>query len=513
MTHTSLWAAIESRAAESPDGELMVDDRGRRMTFGEYRNAAENTAAALHAHGLGEGDTVTWQMPTWIESVVLVGALARLGVVQNPVMPVYRERELTFVTRQTGASLLIVPPVWRGFDYPEMARRVRDRVPGLEIMVADRALPAGDPATLPPPPAVPATPEQAPVRWYFYTSGTTADPKGAKHTDATIMAGGVGMASRLRTTADDRVGLVFPFAHVGGCTTWLTASLVYGVTLILTEAFDPEGTPELLRREGITLAGAGTVFHQAWLAAQRRRPAGDRLFPNLRHCPGGAAPKPPGLHFEVKQELGGSGILAGWGMTEAPILTMAGPDDGDEALARAEGRPTRGVTVFVTGPDGSDLPVGDVGELRVTGPQVMLGYVDSALDAAAFDERGRLHTGDLGRIDAQGNVYITGRLKDVILRKGETISAKEVEDLLSSHPAIADVAVIGLPDVERGEMVCAVIVPSDPSIPPNLRDVGDHLTAEELMRQKFPERIEIVAQLPRNPSGKVLKNELKERYA
>ncbi|MFI1384602.1 class I adenylate-forming enzyme family protein [Embleya sp. NPDC020886] len=513
MTHTSLWAAIEARAAESPDGELLVDERGRRLSHREFRDAAEALAAFLYTRGLSAGATVTWQLPTRLESVVLVGALSRLGVVQNPVMPVQRERELVFVTRQTGASMLIVPPVWRGYDYPELARRVRDRVPGLELLVLDEPLPTGDPAVLPPPPEVPGTPEEAPVRWYFYTSGTTADPKGARHTDATIMAAGVGMADRIGAREGDRVALVFPFAHIGGCTTWLTAALTHGVTMILTEAFHPEDTPELLRRERVTLAGAGTVFHQTWLAAQRRRPAGDPLFPYLRSCPGGGAPKPPGLHHDIKHELGGVGILAGWGMTEAPILTMAGPDDPDDVLARAEGRPTRGVEVTVVGPDGAALPIGAEGELRVRGPQVMRGYLDARLDAEAFDEVGRVRTGDLGRLDEQGNVYITGRLKDVILRKGETISAKEVEDLLDAHPTVAEVTVIGLPDAERGELVCAVIVPTDPAIPPDLGTVRDFLDTREVMRQKFPERIEIVAALPRNAAGKVLKKELRERYA
>lgn len=167
----------------------------------------------------------------------------------------------------------------------------------------------------------------------------------------------------------------------------------------------------------------------------------------------------------------------------------------------------------MVGPDGLPVPVGAEGELRVRGPQVMRGYVDARLDAEAFDEAGRVRTGDLGRVDEHGNVYVTGRLKDVILRKGETISAKEVEDLLDAHPAVAEVTVIGLPDSERGEMVCAVIVPSDPSIPPDLRTVRDFLGAREVMRQKFPERIEIVSALPRNPSGKVLKKQLRERYA
>jgi acyl-CoA synthetase (AMP-forming)/AMP-acid ligase II len=510
--HTSFWAEIAARAEATPDAEMMVDERGRRLTYGQYRDAAEKFAAHLAGRGVGEGTVVTWQLPTWIESVVTVGALARLGAVQNPVMPIYRERELAFVTRQAGSSLLIVPPVWRGFDYPAMARTVAERNAGLEVLVLDGALPEGDPAALPPAPAVPETPEQAPVRWYFYTSGTTADPKGARHTDVTVLAGGTGMAERIECVPGDRVGLVFPFAHIGGCTTWLATSVVFGVAMILTEAFDPVETVELLRREKITLAGAGTVFHQAYLAAQRRDPS-RTLFPDARCFPGGAAPKPPGLHAQVKKELGGAGIVAGWGLTEAPILTMAGPHDPDEALAAAEGRPTRGVRLRVVGPDGAEVPPGGEGELRAKGPQVMLGYLDASLDAEAFDEDGWFRTGDLGRVDEGGNVYITGRLKDVIIRKGETISAKEIEDLLSAHPAVAEVAVVGLPDPATGERACAVVVPADPEDPPTLDALGEYLRGQGLMVQKLPERLEIVTDLPRNPAGKILKKNLKERYA
>ncbi|MCF2527829.1 AMP-binding protein [Yinghuangia soli] len=510
--HTSFWAEIAARADATPKAEMMADDRGRRMTYGEYRTAAEKFAAHLAERGVREGTVVTWQLPTWIESVVVVGALARLGAVQNPVMPIYRERELAFVTGQAGSRLLIVPPVWRGFDYPEMAAAVAARTEGLDVMVLSGDLPDGDPALLPPPPAVPQSREQAPVRWYFYTSGTTADPKGARHTDATVLAAGIGMSDRIGCVPGDRVGLVFPFAHIGGCTTWLASSVVHGVAMILTEAFDPVATVELLRRERVTLAGAGTVFHQTYLAAQRRDP-GTPLFPDVRCFPGGAAPKPPGLHAEVKKELGGAGIVAGWGLTEAPILTMAGPEDPDEALAAAEGRPNCGVRLRVVGPDGREVPPGGEGELRAKGPQVMLGYLDASLDAEAFDEDGWFRTGDLGRIDEGGNVYITGRLKDVIIRKGETISAKEIEDLLSAHPAVAEVAVVGLPDAATGERACAVVVASDPAAPPTLDALGEFLRGQGLMVQKLPERLEVVGVLPRNPAGKVLKKELKERYA
>ena len=502
---TSLWALVEERAAVGPDDEMMVDEHGRRMTFLQYRAAALRVAAGLSRLGVVDGTPVTWQLPTRIEAAVLVGALSRLGAVQNPVLPGYRERELAFVTRQTAARLLIVPSGWRGYDYRALAKVVAAEQPGLCVLVVDGALPEGDPERLP------AGPSGGGVRWIFYTSGTTARPKGARHTDAGVIAAGIGMAERLEATAADRAAVVFPFAHIGGCTTWLTACLATGLTMILTEAFDPVGTVEQLGREGVTLAGAGTVFQFAYLAAQRRTPD-EPVFPAIRCALAGAAPKPPTLHAEVKTEMGGVGVVSGYGLTEAPILTMGSPRDPDEILARCEGRPLDGVRLRVVRTDGGEAAFGQEGEVRAKGPQVMLGYVDPALDAEAFDEDGWLHTGDLGRLDAKGNLTVTGRIKDVVIRKGETISAREIEVLLAGHPEVAEVGVVGLPDPDAGERVCAVIVPR-PGTAPTLPGLVAYLRALGLMPQKLPELIEIVVELPRNAAGKVLKNELRERFA
>ena len=163
--------------------------------------------------------------------------------------------------------------------------------------------------------------------------------------------------------------------------------------------------------------------------------------------------------------------------------------------------------------DGRVAGIDEEGELRVKARQVMRGYVDSALDADAFDDEGWFRTGDLGRINAHGNVVITGRLKDVIIRKGENISAKEVEDALFTHPKIAEAAVVGLPDDRSGERACAVVVPVDPAVPPTLEELSDYLIGAGLMIHKVPEQLEIVAELPRNPSGKVLKHELRNHYS
>ena len=214
----------------------------------------------------------------------------------------------------------------------------------------------------------------------------------------------------------------------------------------------------------------------------------------------------------MKNELGGAGILSGWGLTESPILSMGTYADSDEKLANTEGRAMSGVDLRVVKQDGSLAKPGEEGELRAKAPQLMRGYKDSALDAEAFDEDGYFRTGDLGTLDAEGFVTITGRLKDIIIRKGENISAKEVEDLLFTHPMLADAAVIGLPDPETGERCCAVVVAKEGENP-SFDDVVGFLKEKGLTTYKLPERVEVVDVLPRNPAGKVLKNDLRTTYA
>jgi acyl-CoA synthetase (AMP-forming)/AMP-acid ligase II len=441
---------------------MLVDENGRRVTFGEFHKRALRVAATLTSQGIKREDVVGWQLPTQIETLILVAALSRLGVVQVPLMPNFGGDHRDFAMRQTGAVRLISEQV------PE----------------SDGDVP-------------PVSFDGDPVRWVFYTSGTTAEPKGARHTDGSVLASARCMGDRLECTADDRVGMAFPVAHVGGCGTWLGIALRVGTTLILDAAFDPVSTTQLLQREGVTLAGSGTVFTQLFLELQRKQPE-TRLFPTARAFTTGAAPKPPDLHHAVKTELGGVGVLAGYGMTEAPVLAMASPQDSDDALSNAEGRLCEGVTMRVVD-----------GELRVKAPQVMQGYVDESLNEAAFDSEGWLRTGDLGRVDEDGNVYILGRSKDVVIRKGETLSAKAIEDDVVLHPRITEVAVIGVAHPEFGEIACAVVVLRDPSVPLTLTDLTDFLAEKHVPKRRWPERLEVASTLPRSPAGKVQKGELR----
>ena len=508
----NLWELLDKRVAATPDAVMAVDENGNSLTFAEYRAAAERAAAGLARHGIGEGDVVSWQLPTWLESLVLVSALSRLGAIQNPMLPIYRQREVAFITKQAGSRLLIVPGTWRTFDYEQMAREIAAGQPGLEILIANRALPQGDPQLLPPAPVAPRDAADLPVRWYYYTSGTTADPKGAQHTDATIEAAAVGMCERLEVTENDRIGCVFPFTHIAGAV-YIFSALAFGCTMIVVEGFDAEATPPVLAREGVTLAGAGTPFHMAYLAYQKNHPESAPLFPEARAYIGGGAPKPPQLHHDIKNQMGGIGIVSGYGMTEAPIVTMASVRDNDDVLANTEGAPVTGVDLITVKIDGTRAAAGEEGEIRLRAPMLMRGYIDSSLDAEAFDENGYFRTGDLAVIDDDNNVRITGRVKDIIIRNMENISAKELEDNLFAHPKVADVAVVGLPDDRTGERACAVIVPADASDVPSLDELCAYLLERGLMKQKLPEQLEVVDALPRNPTGKVVKFELRERYA
>jgi acyl-CoA synthetase (AMP-forming)/AMP-acid ligase II len=504
----SLWQLVERRASATPSELFAADDRGRTLDFKGYVRAAERTAAWLHEIGIRSESRVSWMLPTRLEAMVLMGALARLDAIQNPMLPAYRDKETRFVLHQTRAELFIVPSSWRGFDYRAMAEGIAAELGGIRVFAAELELPSRDPATLPPAP--PSTGEA--TRWIYYTSGTTSDPKGAKHSDRTLLSAAAGLARALELRIDDRAAVVFPFTHVGGAL-WLMANLMSGGAGIAVEMFDPHKAIDLLSELGVTHAGAGTVFHQAYLEAQRTRgPA--PIFPRLRGCPGGGAPKPPKLHFDLKAELGGSGIVSGYGLTECPAITMNALHDADEKLALTEGRKTLPATeIRVVTLDGRRARPAEEGEIRVAAPQLFSGYVDPALDADAFDADGFFRTGDLGKLDEDGYLTITGRIKDVIIRKGENISAKEIEDLLYTHSKVKEVAVIGVPDERLGERCAAIIVPRREGDPLGFEEMKAFLKDKGLMTQKIPEQLEHISELPRNAVGKIQKNALRDRFS
>ncbi|MER7048986.1 class I adenylate-forming enzyme family protein [Streptomyces jumonjinensis] len=485
----TLWELVRRRAALTPDRPALLQE-DRALTFGALHDRAERVAAGLLERGVGPGSVVAWQLPTRIETVLLSLALARIGAVQTPVIPFHRDREVAFALRASKAEFFAVPGEWRGFDHTAMARRVGAR----GVFEAYDALPSGNPCRLPPPPA-----SGTDARWIYWTSGTTSDPKGVLHTDRSLIAGGSCLAHALRLTADDVGSIAFPYAHIGGAD-YLVTLLLYGFPAVLFERFALPGALAEYRRHGVTLAGGSTAFYTMFLAEQRETP-GRKLIPTLRLLAGGGAPKPPELYYDVVRELGCE-LTHGYGMTEAPMITMGSPGDAPELLATTEGRPPEGMEIRITD-----------GEVRLRGEAVCQGYLDPAQSAEVFDEDGFLRTGDLGRLTPEGHLVLTGRLKDVIIRKGENISAREIEELLHTHPGVADAAVIGLPDPVRGERVCAVVEQPPGAAPLTLEPLVAFLRAAGLSAYKLPEQLEVVAELPRNETlRKVLKYRLRERF-
>ncbi|MFE4019778.1 class I adenylate-forming enzyme family protein [Streptomyces sp. NPDC059101] len=540
MTGSTLWDLVLWRAARTPDATALVQGAEsardeRRITFGALRERAERVAAGLAAHGVRPGSRVVWQLPTRIETVLVSLALARLGAVQSPVLPLYGTHELGQVLRRTRAAFVVIPGGpgdpggpggpgdpsgpdgpggpgrHRGIDHTAMVRLAAE-LPAPPTVIAGYApLPDGDPATLPPPPTDPDAP-----RWIYWTSGTTAAPRGVLHTDRSLRTAGTCLGAALRLGPDDVGSMAFPYAHVAG-PDYTVMLLTHGIPAVLVEHFALPAVLAPYRRHRVTVAGGSTAFYSLFLAAQRALPPGRRLLPALRLLAGGGAPKPPALYHEVVAELGCQ-LTHGYALTEAPIVTMGDPHDGPELLAATDGRPPAGMEIRIAP---------DSGEILLRGPAVCRGYLDEpdpppdpegpggaeGAEGAPFTADGFLRTGDLGHLTSTGHLVITGRLKDIIIRKGENISAREIEDLLYRHPDIADAAVIGLPDPERGELVCAVVEqpPGSPEL--TLDAVTSRLLAQGLARHKLPERLEVLPALPRGATlRKVLKQELRERF-
>jgi acyl-CoA synthetase (AMP-forming)/AMP-acid ligase II len=506
----SIWQLLERRVEIDGDHLFAIDELGRSMTFREARDAALGLAERLAERGVQPGAVVSWQLPNWIQAAVLSLAVSRLGATQNPVIPILGLREVRFICRQARSDLLVIPGRWRGFDYEAMAATVQQDCPQLQVLVAEHLLPVDNVDSVDSAGTLSEPPRGSSSEWYFYTSGTTADPKGARHTDDTLIAGATGFFTALGITDSDRLSMVIPLTHVGGIIHVL-ASIIKGCTLVFAETFDPVETTKQLREQRATLVPGSLPFVQSFFSYQDLHPEADPLFPAGRVMIHGGSPTPPQLIHDARARLG-LPIVSGYGMTECPMSVWNRPDDDDQLLATTEGRAVPGVEIAIVTADGRRAETGEEGEVRLRGPQLMLGYVDASLDDSAIDEAGYFRSGDLGRLATSGHLTITGRLKDVIIRNMENISAGELENLLFTHPSVKDVAVIGVPDPYVGERACAVIVPTSLSAPPTLAELSAHLLSSGLSKRKLPERLEIVDELPRNAMRKVLKAELRRRF-
>jgi cyclohexanecarboxylate-CoA ligase len=501
----TLWDLAVWRASKTPDLDMFLDDRTGNVTFEEFVNRCERVAAGFYQLGITADTPVTWQLPTRVDSAVVMLALARLGARQNPMIPLYREKEVRSVLRQTTPEWIVVPRVWRDFDHAAMAVRLSAEADDLEVLVVDDGLPEGDPSSLPPP----AAPTDR-TRYIYCTSGTTADPKCALHTDRSLLTAGRAMTTALALGPDDVGCLPVPMAHVGSFS-FLVSMFEHGFPTILLDPWSVHRAVALMAQFDATVMGGSTAHFVMLLAEQRKDPS-TPLLPRLRMFTGGGAPLPAEVFRQVKEELG---VLPayGYGMTECPTIAMGSPDDTDEQLANTQGRISAGLEVRVLDDDGQPLTGGEEGEVELRGAMCCTGYVDAQITASSFTADNWFHTGDRGRIRPDGHIVLTGRSKDVIIRKGENVSPLEVEAVVQLVPGVAATAVIGIPDRERGEKVCAVIELVAGATAPTLLDVRQVCEREGLMIQKIPEQLEIVDQLPRNLTMKILKHELRVRFA
>jgi cyclohexanecarboxylate-CoA ligase len=486
---------------------------GRTFTFGDLAARAERMAVALRRCGVGHGDVVSWQLPNWFEGAALAVAIDRIGAVSNPIITIYREREVGFVCRQARSRVLVVPGAVRGVDHRELAEAVRAQAPELEHVLTVRAAPAAgqralealedDPADpLPPSPHGPHD-----VSSLFYTSGTTADPKGVLHTASTIGALTRAQAEIFPPRPDDRSLLQFPLTHIGGLVMFVVQVIRSGGSTVFMDGFDPELAIDLIERHRITSAGGPPAIIQAMFAAPNFDSA---KLATVRHSGSGAADVSPELMRELRRRFD-TFAFRSYGLTECPMFSSGRPGDAEENLDGTDGRPVPGAIARVVDEQGRPVAAGVEGEIEAYGAQLCVGYLDPALNIA-FTPDGYFRTGDLAIQGAEGFLRITGRRKDIIIRKGENLSAKGIEDELAAHPQVADVAVIGVPDAQSGERVCACLVLRPGAAPLDLAALRTFMQGRGVMVQKIPEQLELLDELPRNATGKVRKDQLRARY-
>lgn len=497
------------RAVTERGGATAVIEGNVSLTFSELATAAAGVAALLRERGVRPGDRVVTQLPNWWESVAVSWGVFLAGAVLVPIVPIYRTREMRFILDQVRPRAVIAPARFRSYPHAAELRTaisslgidatvvsVRGDTPGAESL--DEALDAAGDAALEAGPApLDAVSRPDDIAVVLYTSGTTSRPKGALHSHQTLLAEARDVAAWCRLDGGDRVFMASPLSHITGLSYGIVLPVDLGCAVVLQDRWDAQAAVELIEASGCSFTVSATPFLRGLAEAyDGRGPSRLRVFV----C--GGADIPAELVRRAHRVLG-TRVVRTYGSTELPTSSMADPFGDLDAAATGEGRPTGRNEVVVR--DEGDGP-----ELLVRGPELFLGYHDAELNTAAFTADGYFRTGDQARVDADGTVHITGRIKDIINRGGEKFSVAEVEALLLGHPSVRDVAVVSYPDPVLVERACAYVVPA-PGCAPTLEALREHLLAAGLAVQKAPERLLIVAELPRTASGKVQRFVLRDQ--
>nr|WP_307789273.1 AMP-binding protein [Mycolicibacterium baixiangningiae] len=500
---TTLADTLRDAAQVTPDRVIIVDGDVRLDCATLYEQARALAGAMVDR--MPAGSVVSFMLPNWHEAAVVYLATTLAGMVANPILPSLRDRELAFILADAQSRMVFVPEVFGRHDYAAMMTRVASGMaaaPEVVVLRGDAgphtpyAALSGVPAGSRPLPVL----DPDAVRMVLYTSGTTGGPKGVLHSHNSIHALICQLRDNWMIAPGDTFLVPSPIAHIGGSIYAFECPLILGTTAVLMEKWNAEQGVALMLSERCThMAGATPFLSQLLSSAQQ---AGSRL-PDLKVFICGGASVPPSLIRSAADYFERAAVSRVYGSTEVPVTTVGALGD----LARAaetDGRPGLAEVTLAGHPA---APAG-TGEICARGPQMLIGYLHPEDETESFDTAGFFRTGDIGRWVDDDHLVVTGRAKDIIIRNGENISPREVEDLLLGHPAVAEIAVVGIPDPRTGERACAAIVTTTPP-GPDASELRDFLTGHGLARFKAPEDVVVWESLPKNDAGKVLKHQIR----
>ncbi|MGY6632181.1 MAG: AMP-binding protein [Alkalilacustris sp.] len=510
-------------AADEPNRVCLIEG-DVTLTCGRALRDAERLAAGLWALGLRPGDVLSFQLPNWHEALALNLAATLIGVAVNPIVSIYRDHEVATILADCGARAVVVPGMFRGFDHAAMMARLAPSLPDLRATLVLRTDP-GTPLApgqfrledladgdAPPPPWPRVAPEA--VKLVLYTSGTTGRPKGVLHSHETMARAFAVSFAHWGMAAGDTVLMPSPIGHVTGHSYGLEMPFNLRTRSVLMDRWDADAAVGLIERHGVSMMIGATPFLAELVDASERAGSG---LASLRIFACGGAAVPPSLIRRANAVWPGCRSFRVFGASEAPMVTQGWLDGGTADLAADTDGAVVDFEVRLTDPDGEPAAPEAEGEVRVRGPALFLGYRDPDQTRDCFDADGFFLTGDLGRRvtgpdGVTQGLLITGRKKDLIIRGGENLSAREIEDALHRLPGVIEAAAVAMPHPRLGETVCAYLIAAEDAVL-SLRHVAAHLEAEGLARQKFPEHIERVDDLPRTASGKIRKDVLRSMIA
>jgi acyl-CoA synthetase (AMP-forming)/AMP-acid ligase II len=516
----TFFEVAEQQAQRQPD-KVFVTDGTTSLTYRELRDSALTLATGLHRMGITPGDRVAVQLPSWAEFTQISLALARIGAIMVPIMPIYRRDDVGYVLRNAGVRTAITCGPFRNFDYPAMYQSLQPDCPGLRDLIVVRAdgRPAGGVTPLEslftgevarPGELGPGAGPDDPFVIVF-SSGTTARPKGCLHTFNTFGCGSRLLAQAFGYSSRDIQFNPSPVTHTTGLITGFLLPLMHGASVHLMEAWEPRAGLADIAKFHPTVAVTATAFLQTLMDAydpDQHDPSSMRLWVAA------GSPIPAAFVRRAADVLPNLRVLSLYGRSENACTTTCTVDDDPERSVTSDGKALPGSSVQIVDHDGRELPRGEQGDIAYRGPMHMLEYISNPEETARlFTPDGYSRSGDLGVMDADGYVRVTGRLKDIVIRGGLNISVRQIEDLLTAHPAIRAVAAVGMPDERLGEKLCCYAVVSPGHEHLTLAEVSDYLLAQGLAIQKIPERLEIVPELPMTATGKIQKHILRADIA